>query len=309
MIPIRLFLLALLFGTATLTVRSAAPTGSPEPSPAAGPYLRVASVQMRSTRDVPANVARITHFLADCAAKGVQIAAFPECAISGYYADFIPTLSADQLEAAARDVAAACGRHRIAAIVGTPEVRAGKRYNTALIINAQGEILGRHDKAQPITVDRGWGCQYGAGPSPVFSIGAARASVIICHDNRFPELARLPVLAGSRVIFYISSEAYVTKEHKMGPYRAQAQAIASENRVYLVHANPPADGLTEGSHGQSRLIDTDGNLIQEASIFREEVLISDLDLSKATAEFALEALEGSLKAWWREGLKRVPLLP
>ncbi|MFO1447144.1 MAG: carbon-nitrogen hydrolase family protein [Opitutaceae bacterium] len=309
MIPIRLFLLALLFGTATLTARSAAPTGSPEPSPAAGPYLRVASVQMRSTRDVPANVARIARFLADCAAKGVQIAAFPECAVSGYYADFIPTLSADQLEAAARDVAAACGRHRIAAIVGTPEVRAGKRYNTALIINAQGEILGRYDKAQPITVDRGWGCQYGAGPSPVFSIGATRASVIICHDNRFPELARLPVLAGSRVIFYISSEAYVTKEHKMGPYRAQAQAIASENRVYLVHANPPADGLTEGSHGQSRLIDTDGNLIQEASIFREEVLISDLDLSKATAEFALEALEGSLKAWWREGLKRVPLLP
>ncbi|MBL9205117.1 MAG: carbon-nitrogen hydrolase family protein [Opitutaceae bacterium] len=309
MISIRLSLATLLFGAAALTTRSAAPTGSPEPSPAAGPFLRVAAVQMRSTRDVPANVTRITRFLAECAAKGVQIAAFPECAVSGYYADFIPTLSADQLEAAARNVAAACGQHRIAAIVGTPEVRAGKRYNTALIINAQGEILGRYDKAQPITADRGWGCQYGAGPSPVFSIGATRASVIICHDNRFPELARLPVLAGSRVIFYISSEAYVTKEHKMGPYRAQAQAIASENRVYLVHANPPADGLTEGSHGQSRLIDTDGNLIQEASIFREEVLISDLDLSKATAEFALEALDGSLKSWWREGVKRVPLLP
>ena len=37
-----------------------------------------------------------------------------------------------------------------------------------------------------------------------------------------------------------------------------------ENRVYLVHANPPADGVTTGSHGQSRVIDTDGNLIKEA---------------------------------------------
>jgi len=264
---------------------------------------------MRSTRDVPANVARIHRFLAECSAQGVQIAAFPECAVSGYFADFIPTLSVTELETAARDVAAACRTHRIAAIVGTPEIRAGKRFNTALIINAQGEILGRYDKAQPITVDRNWGCQYGAGPSPVFSIGPTRASVIICHDNRFPELARLPVLAGSRVVFYISSEAYITKENKMGPYRAQAQAIAVENRVYLVHANPPADGLTEGSHGQSRLVDTDGNLIKEASIFREEVLIGDLDLSKATAEFALEAFDGPLQAWWREGLKRVPLLP
>ena len=264
---------------------------------------------MRSTRDVPANVARIARFLGECAAQGVQIAAFPECAVSGYFADFIPTLSAAELEAAAREVAAACRKNKIAAIVGTPDRRDGKRYNTALIISAQGEIMGRYDKAQPITVDRGWGCQYGTGPSPVFTIGPTRASVIICHDNRFPELARLPVLAGSRVIFYISSEAYVTKEHKMGPYRAQAQAIAVENRVYLVHANPPADGLSEGSHGQSRLIDTDGNLIKEASIFREEVLIGDLDLSKATAEFALEAFQGPMQEWWREGLKRVPVLP
>lgn len=307
--PIRWFLPALLSSAATMPAHAAASSGTPEAFPGNGPFLRVAAVQMRSTRDVSANVARITRFLADCASKGVQIAAFPECAVSGYYADFIPTLSADQLETAARDLATACGKYRIAAIVGTPEVRGGKRYNTALIINAQGNILGRYDKAQPITVDRAWGCQYGSGPSPVFSIGDTRASVIICHDNRFPELARLPVLAGSRVIFYISSEAYVSKEHKMGPYRAQAQAIAVENRVYLVHANPPSDGPTEGSHGQSRLVDTDGNLITEASIFREEVLISDLDLSKATAEFALEAFEGPLQAWWREGLKRVPSLP
>lgn len=279
-----------------------------EPAPAPGPFFRVAAVQMRSVKDVRANVARIRKHLADCAAQKVQVAAFPECAVSGYFADYIPTIPEAELTAAAREIAAACREHGIAAIVGTPDRRNGKLFNTALIINAQGEIVGRYDKAQPITVDRNWGCQYGAGPSPVFSVGPARASIIICHDNRFPELARLPVLAGSRVIFYISSEAYINKEHKMGPYRAQAQAIAVENRVYLVHANPPSDGINAGSHGQSRLVDTDGNIIKEASIFQEEVLISDLDLSKATAEFALESLTGSLQDWWREGLKRVPVL-
>jgi predicted amidohydrolase len=292
----------------SLALLLGAPLPAAEPTPPAGPFLRVAAVQLRSVRDVRANVARIRQHLADCAAQKVQVAAFPECAVSGYFADYIPTLSEAELTAAARDIAAACREHGIAAIVGTPERREGKLYNTALIINPQGEILARYDKAQPITVDRNWGCQYGAGPSPVFTVGSARASVIICHDNRFPELARLPVLAGSRVIFYISSEAYITKEHKMGPYRAQAQAIAVENRVYLVHANPPADGLNAGSHGQSRLVDTDGNIIKEATIFQEEVLISDLDLSKATAEFALEALTGSLQDWWREGVKRVPVL-
>jgi predicted amidohydrolase len=273
-----------------------------------GPFLRVAAVQLRSKPDVRANVARIKQHLAECAAQKVQVAAFPECAVSGYFAEFIPTLSDAELASATRDIAAACREHGIAAIVGTPERRDGKLFNTALFINAGGEIVARYDKAQPITVDRNWGCQYGAGPSPVFTVGPARASIIICHDNRFPELARLPVLAGSRVIFYISSEAYITKEHKMGGYRAQAQAIAVENRVYLVHANPPADDVRTGSHGQSRVVDTDGNIVKEASIFQEEVIIADLDLSKATAEFALEALEGPMRDWWREGLKRVPVL-
>jgi len=281
---------------------------APEPT-AAGPFLRVAAVQLRSKRDVRANVARIKEVLAECAAQQVQVAAFPECAVTGYFEDYIPTVSDADLGAAAREIAAACGAHRIAAIVGTPERRDGKLYNTALIINADGEIIGRYDKAYPITVDRRWGCQYGAGPPPVFTVGSVRASVIICHDNRFPELARLPVLAGSRVIFYISSEAAPIKEQKMGPYRAQAQAIAVENRVYLVHSNPPADGMDTGSHGQSRIVDTDGNLVKEAGMFQEEILISDLDLSKATAEFALESLEGPLRDWWREGLKKVPLLP
>lgn len=279
-----------------------------EPPPASGPFLRVAAIQLRSTRDIRANVDRIRRHLADCAAQKVEIAAFPECAVSGYFGDYIPTLTDAELAAAARDIAAACREHRIAAIVGTPERRDGRMFNTALIIGADGAIIARYDKAQPVGQDRAWNCLPGSGPSPVFRVGAAQASVIVCHDNRFPELARLPVLAGSRVIFYISSEAVLLKEQKMGPYRAQAQAIAVENRVYLVHANPPADDVRTGSHGQSRLVDTDGNLIKEASIFQEEVLIADLDLSKATAEFALEALDGPLGDWWREGLRRVRVL-
>lgn len=290
-----------------LLLASALPCLAAEPPP--GPFLRAAAVQLRSTRDIRANTARIKQRLAECAAQEVQVAAFPECAVSGYFEDYIPTLSDAALATAAREIAAACRQHGIAAIVGTPERRGGKLYNTALIISAGGDIIGRYDKAQPITMDRRWGCQYGAGPSPVFTVGPARASVIICHDNRFPELARLPVLAGSRVIFYISHEASINKEHKMGPYRAQAQAIAVENGVYLVHANAPSDGINAGSHGQSRVVDTDGNLIKEAGIFQEEIVIADLDLSKATAEFARESLTGPMRDWWSEGVKRVPVLP
>src|SRR5262245_1074714 len=101
---------------------TAAETDNGKP-PASGPTLRVAAVQMRSTADVRANVAKIRAFLADCAARRVKIAAFPECAVSSYVRDAILALSAADLRAAETDIAAACREHAIAAIVGMPQLR------------------------------------------------------------------------------------------------------------------------------------------------------------------------------------------
>jgi predicted amidohydrolase len=291
-----------------LAVALSAAFAGEAPAGPRGPMLRVAAVQLRSTADLHANVARIKAILADCAARQVQVAAFPECGVSSYDAAAILRLTAADIAAAEKEIAAACAEHGIAAVIGVPELREGKFYNTALIIDAHGEVITRYDKSQLVGQDTAWNCVPGAGPSAVFSIGPARAAVLVCHDSRFPELTRLPVLAGARVIFYISSEAMILKESKMAPYRAQVQAMAVENTVYVVHANPPADGLKTGSHGQSRIVAPDGNLLKEASQLQEEVLVADLDLSLATADYALESLKGPLAGWWRDGLKQVPVL-
>ena len=82
-----------------------------------------------------------------------------------------------------------------------------------------------------------------------------------------------------------------------------------ENSVYVVHANAPANEDLSASHGQSRLVDPTGNVIKEASQFSEEVLIADLDLSEATAEFAKDSLQiEPLADWWKEGLRQVRVL-
>jgi predicted amidohydrolase len=114
------------------------------------------------------------------------------------------------------------------------------------------------------------------------------------------------VLAGARVIFYLSHESGVRAENKVNPYRAQIQARAVENTVYVVHANAPANPDTTGSHGQSRLVAPDGNVIQEASVFGEDVVSGTLDLAKATGDNARRSLtRGPLTRWWEEGVKQV----
>jgi len=268
--------------------------------------LRVAAVQMRSERDLQANVAKIIEQLAACAAQGVQVVAFPECALSSYYAEFAKTLDGDLLAAAEREIVAACREHSINAIIGTAEVRDGKFYNCALFINSQGEIVARHDKVHLVGGDRDWNCNSGSAVAPVVFFDGVPCTVIICHDSRYPELCRLPVLAGARVVFYISHEASLIKESKMGPYRAQIQARAVENGVFIVHANAPADDLRTGSHGQSRIVAPDGNLIHEASTLNEEILVADLRLPEAIAENALRSLDiEPLAGWWREAVKQV----
>jgi predicted amidohydrolase len=109
-------------------------------------------------------------------------------------------------------------------------------------------------------------------------------------------------------LFSLSAAGFLYPESMMAPYRAQVQARAVENTVFIVHANPPADGVDAGSHGQSRIVAPDGNVLQEATQMQEEVLVADLNLAEATGERALKSLKGPLADWWRSALPRVPVL-
>jgi NAD+ synthase (glutamine-hydrolysing) len=277
------------------------PAGAPADKPRQPAFLRVASVQMRSRRDLEANVKHAIDLLAKCSADKVDVAVFPECSVSGYFDDYTPKLTAKELSRAEDELCRACLRLKIWAVVGMPVRQKGKLFNSAVVIDDSGKISERYHKIQ---LAENW-------PDPgdhlsVFRVKGVPCSTIICHDERYPELVRLPVLAGARLIFYLSHESPLAQEHKLGPYRAQIQARAVENGVFVAHANAPANADATGSHGQSRLIDPEGNLIKEASMFREEILAATLDLRKATAGNARRsATSGPLAAWWRAGLQHV----
>jgi predicted amidohydrolase len=278
--------------------------------PAAGkshpaPKIRVAAVQMRSTRDLLANAQKIDEFLARCAKDGARVAVFPECALTGYFdKDYMQAITKEQLTDAERRVTQSCRKHNVYAIVGTPYREGDRLYNSAIVITPQGEILVRYHKIQ---LAESWPA--GGEELCVFKIDGVPASIIVCHDERYPELVRLPVLAGSRLVFYVSHESGLDNESKIAPYRAQIQARAVENSVYVVQANAPANTDSTGSHGQSRLIAPDGNIIKEASMFGEEVVSAELDMKDATGHMARQSIDrGPLGDWWRAGVAKVRMI-
>jgi predicted amidohydrolase len=267
--------------------------------------LRVSVVQMRSSSHPAENAARICGHLRKCAADGARVAVFPECATSGFTEEKELKVSADDVLAAEQKVCDACRKLGIYCIVGTP-TRDGERWlNSAIVIDPIGRILERYHKVQ---VAEPW--PEGGDHLAVFHIDDVPCSIIICHDERYPELVRLPVLAGARVIFYLSHESGIRAEHKLEPYRAQIQARAVENTVYAVHANAPANDDLSGSHGQSRIVAPNGQILHEASMFGEDVFVETLDLARATRDNAMRSLtRGPLRAWWEAGVKQVRIIP
>ena len=267
------------------------------------PRLHVAAVQFSPNSSVKENAQIIIQYLDQCAKQGIRVVVFQECATTGYDKTAIANATQKQLDRAEAEIAHACEEFNIYAVVGTPYEKDGARFNTAVVFGPEGELIERYAKCQLVGGDD-W-AQPGEFLS-VFYIDDIPCSIIICHDERYPELVRLPVLAGARLIFYVSSESDITAEHKMGPYRAQIAARAVENGVFIVHANSPA----MLSHGQSRIIDPTGNIIAEASMFGDEMVDAVIDMRNADGEMAQKSLRfGPLKEWWQEAVKKVIIRP
>ncbi|NLX12958.1 MAG: carbon-nitrogen hydrolase family protein [Phycisphaerales bacterium] len=279
-------------------------------TPAPARTLKMAAVQMRSDADMEANLNKIVESIARCAKDGVRVVAFPEFAVSGYTRESVKR-TAEELAAAEQRIGEACRANDVYAVVGMPSREDGRLFNSAVVFAPDGRVIERYHKIQLSDnfTDAG-------DHMSVFKIDGVMCTIIICHDERYPELVRLPVMVGAQVVFYISAESGIISESKIDPYRAQIQARAMENTVWVVHANPPANpdvapNVPEwaGSHGHSRIIAPDGQIVQEASIFQEETVTSTLDIGRANRGLARRSLACPvLGSWWREGMKLVRVI-
>jgi (R)-amidase len=259
--------------------------------------LKVAAVQFRSSFDIADNTRRIVAMLDKLAGGGIHVAVFPECAVTGYHTGPRMDATPEELENAALAIGRACARRRIAAIVGSVYKSGDRAYNAALVFNDKGELVERYGKLQ--LAGEKWATP--GNHMALFDLNGVPSTVIICHDERYPEFVRLPAIAGARVVYYISHESGMKSEHKLPGYRAQMMARAVENQMFAVVANAPGNiADNSGSHGQSRIIKDDGNILEEASIYGEDVVVATLQIRPAKLTRPLEGVTGE---WWKQGLE------
>lgn len=252
--------------------------------------FRVAAAQMRFRRTVAENVEWIVSAIRTAAENRADAILFPECAVTGYNCDFA-AVSPAELAAGLAQIQAAARSHRCAVLVGCPTVERGRRFNSLLVYNRSGREIYRYSKIHLTPRDTRFFTP--GNRLAFFRLARAPATAIICHERRYPELVRLPVMLGAQIVFHPNAgldTLEVSKKKRRG--RDGMAVRAFENQVFYVFANsvgPQGDGLW--SAGDTKIVAPDATLLGLANNSDETVIFAELDLAQAGRTYAREALD------------------
>ncbi len=259
--------------------------------------MRIATPQMACGLDPKENLDKAVGQIRQAAAQGAQIVGLQELFTSVYFcqiedhkyfglAEAIPGPSTEVLCKVAAEL-------EVVIVASLFERRsAGLYHNTAAVIDADGRYLGKYRKMHipddPLFYEkfyftpgdlgfRSWKTRY------------ADIGVCICWDQWYPEAARLTALRGAQILFYPTAigwhpsekAVYGSRQHNSWETIQRSHAIA--NGCYVAVTNRVGHEAPDGGPGlefwgQSFVSDPAGQIIAKASVDREEVMVTEVDL-------------------------------
>jgi predicted amidohydrolase len=270
--------------------------------------IRVAACQILTYADIQKSTQKIIKWMEAASKENSDVVSFPEAALCGYQCDdeYWKKANPKDFQNGEAQVIEASRRLNIAVILGTAYWENNRLYDGLLVIDKGGKVRGRYAKTH---LAEKWPVP--GKLLPIYTVAGVKSCFIICHDVRYPELVRLPAAAGAQVCYFCSCESGLLSEYKLSAYRAMPIARATENTIYCIMANAPADpenmNSPSQSHGNSKIIHPDGNVLEEAGFFEETLVTATIDIDKATRKIAKRASEDDtiLKHWLNQGVKLV----
>ena len=289
--------------------------------------VRLASVQMESAAgDKQANFAKLERFAGEAAERGVALALFPECCLTGYW--FLRNLTLTQLAGLAERVpdGASCERllalsARLGISLGAGLVESAGRnvfHNSYVVAMPDGRLV-RHRKIHAFEHP----AIHSGSEHTVFDTPHGfRAGLLVCYDNNIVENVRIAALRGAEVLLapHQTGGCRTTNPHLMGVIErrlwderhAKPEAIeqelrgekgrawlmrwlpsrAHDNGLFLVFSNGVGIDDDEIRTGNAMILDPYGRILAESAKAGDDMVVADLDaslLEKATGRLWLQA--------------------
>lgn len=212
--------------------------------------FRVAAIQLAPVLfDRDGTTARVVDAIEKCGREGVRLAVFPETIVPNYpYFALVrpPALIMDdvaRLHDQAVDVPGpvteavgnAAGKAGCVVVLGVNERDRGSLYNTQLIFDADGTLLGKRRKIMPTYHERMiWGWGDGSGLK-VFETAVGRVGALICWEHYMP-LARYALMAQGEQIHCAHFPGSMSGKSMSRQMDAAIRHHAMESGAFVVNA-------------------------------------------------------------------------
>ncbi|MGD9892423.1 MAG: carbon-nitrogen hydrolase family protein [Dehalococcoidia bacterium] len=249
--------------------------------------LRIGLAAVRNAPSVDDRLQTLDRCLGEAAAQDVAIVCFPETYLPGLRGLDFPVPPPDQhrQRAALDAVCASARRHGVAAVVGMEWESAVGLHNVAFVVARDGAILGCQAKNQIPPEEEPY--YVPDGRRQLFEVDGVPFGIAICHEGwRYPESTRWAAVRGARLVFHpqlTGSDHTGTPIERWGdpdsPYYEKAMVARSvENTIYFASVNY----AMRYQESATSLLSPDGDCLAYVPYGQEQLLVCDLDLSRAT---------------------------
>lgn len=274
--------------------------------------IRAASVQFQHLPgDKPANLKKIQAFVERAAERRVELIAFPEMCITGYW--HVRKLSREDVAALAEPVFSGTStelllslsrEHRMTIGAGLIErAEDGSLYNSYVVAMPDGRAA-CHRKLHAF---EGPYMQSGDSYTVFDTPHGCRVGVLICYDNNIIENARITALMGAEVLLaphqtggcrsrspramgVIDPALWERREENPAAIEAEFRgpkgrawlmrwlpSRAHDNGMFLIFSNGVGTDDDEVRTGNAMILDPYGEILVETDRADDEMVVADLD--------------------------------
>lgn len=246
--------------------------------------IKIAAIQMSTVADKMENVRTVKTYLEKIKDENPDFVILPEMFCCPYQTENFPIYAEKEGGPVWQQLSGYAKQYGIYLIGGSmPEKDAeGNVYNTSYIFDREGKQIGKHRKVHLFDIDVKGGQTFKesdtltAGDSDtVFDTEFGKIGVMLCFDIRFPELSRMMVNDGTKVIFVPAAFNMTT-----GPahWELSFRTRALDNQIYMVGCAPARD-VSAGyiSWGHSIVTDPWGRVIDMLDE-KKGILLAELDM-------------------------------
>ena len=261
--------------------------------------IKIAAIQMPTVADKMENVRTVKTYLEKIKDENPDFVILPEMFCCPYQTENFPIYAEKEGGPVWQQLSGYAKQYGIYLIGGSmPEKDAeGNVYNTSYIFDREGKQIGKHRKVHLFDIDVKGGQTFKesdtltAGDSDtVFDTEFGKIGVMLCFDIRFPELSRMMVNDGAKVIFVPAAFNMTT-----GPahWELSFRTRALDNQIYMVGCAPARDvsaGYISWGHSivtdpwgrvTGMLDENEGILLAELDMDYEEQVREELPLLKS----------------------------